>query len=124
MGAWLFTRTTFGPLSGYADGWCDLPHWGLVLDGSLVLRWEDGDIELLGPGDAFHCPGGPTGHRFEVADIATIVDYTPIAAITDADRRPAPRTVNALGSLTSSGSRPVTARQPRVPALDGSTEAG
>ena len=93
MGAWLFSRTAFGPLSGYTDGWCDLPHWGLVLDGDLVLRWEDGSLELLGPGDAFHTSGGPPGHRIEVADVATIVDYTPIAALDDGSRRKAPRTV-------------------------------
>jgi uncharacterized cupin superfamily protein len=93
MGAWLFTRTTFGRLSGYTDGWCDLPHWGLVLDGDLILRWEDGEIELLGPGDAFHSPAGPPGHRIEVADLATIIDYTPIAAIDDEGRRRAPQSV-------------------------------
>ncbi len=93
MGAWLFTRTSYGPLSGYTDGWCDLPHWGLVLDGDLVLRWEGGKLELLGPGDAFHCPAGPPGHRIEVADQAAIVDYTPIDAVDDERRRRAPRTV-------------------------------
>ncbi len=93
MGAWLFTRTSFGALSGYTDGWCDLPHWGLVLDGDLVLRWESGELELLGAGDAFHCPAGPPGHRIEVADAATIVDYTPIEAVDDGERRRAPRTI-------------------------------
>jgi uncharacterized cupin superfamily protein len=93
MGAWLFTRTSYGPLSGYTDGWCDLPHWGLVLDGNLVLRWEGGELELLGPGDVFHCPAGPPGHRIEVADQATIIDYTPIEAVDDEHRRRAPRAV-------------------------------
>jgi quercetin dioxygenase-like cupin family protein len=95
MGDWLFTRSSFGPLSGHADGWCDLPHWGLVLDGDLVLRWEDGELELLGPGDAFHCPAGGPGHRIEVADAATIVDYTPIGTVDDPGLRRAPRLLAA-----------------------------
>jgi hypothetical protein len=95
MGDWLFTRSRFGPLSGYAEGWCDLPHWGLVLDGDLVLHWEDGELELLGPGDAFHCPSGPSGHRIEVADRATIIDYTPTAAIDEPQGRRAARAIMA-----------------------------
>lgn len=102
MGDWLFTRTTFGPKTGFADGWCDLPHWGLVLDGNLVLHWENGEIELLGPGDAYHCPD-TLGHRIEVADMATIVDYTPIAAVDEPSRRRAPRALAARTGLSSPG---------------------
>ena len=115
MGAWLFTRTTFGPLSGYTDGWCDLPHWGLVLGGDLVTRWEDGALELLGPGDVFHTPAGPPGHRFEVADVATMIDYTPLSAIDDEGRRRAPRTVvaRAAGRRSRASRVPETAAPAR-----------
>ena len=77
MGEWLFTQTTFGPLSGYTSGWCDLTHWGLVLSGDVILNHED-SLEVLTAGDVFYCPAGPPGHQFEVADQATIIDYTPI----------------------------------------------
>ena len=53
------------------------------------------DLELLGPGDVFHCPGGPPGHRMEVADSALVVDYTPMSALDDARVRRAARTVRA-----------------------------
>ncbi len=76
MGQWVFTQTTFGPLSGYTSGWCDLTHWGLVLSGDLILNHED-SLEVLTAGDVFYCPAGPPGHQFEVADQATIIDYTP-----------------------------------------------
>lgn len=102
MGDWLFTRTTFGPKTGFADGWCDLPHWGFVLDGNLVLHWENGEIELLGPGDVYHCPD-TLGHRIEVADTATIVDYTPIAAVDEPSRRRAPRALAARTGVSSPG---------------------
>ena len=95
MGDWLFRRSTFGPQSGYAEPWCDLPHWGFVLDGNMVLHWESQDLELLGPGDVYHCPGGPPGHRMEVADSALVVDYTPMSALDDARVRRAARTVRA-----------------------------
>lgn len=91
MGQWLFTRTTFGPLSGYTSGWCDLTHWGLVLNGDVVLNQED-DVEILTAGDVFYCPKGPPGHQFEVADQATIIDYTPIAEIDRGGRQEAWRT--------------------------------
>jgi quercetin dioxygenase-like cupin family protein len=80
MGEWLFTQTTFGPLSGYTSGWCDLTHWGLVLSGDLILNHED-SLEVLTAGDVFYCPAGPPGHQFEVADQATIIDYTPIGEL-------------------------------------------
>ncbi len=101
MGTFLFTRTAFGELSGFAEDWCDLPHWGLVLEGDLVLHWENGEIELLARGDAFHCPAGPPGHRIEVADAAAMVDYTPIAAIDDPERRRAPRAIAARSGRRS-----------------------
>lgn len=80
MGPWLFTRATFKAGSGYASVWCDLPHWGMVLDGVLALQTETG-VELLAAGDAFSVPAGPPGHRFEAPEPATLIDYTPIAAL-------------------------------------------
>jgi hypothetical protein len=78
MGEWVFARTTYGPLSGYTSGWCDLAHWGMVLSGDLALRYES-EVELLSAGDVFYCPPGPPGHQFQVADAATTIDYTPAA---------------------------------------------
>ena len=77
MGNWVFMRTTYGPISGYTSGWCDLPHWGLVLAGDLGLHWESG-VELLTAGDVYYCPAGPPGHQFKVPDTATTIDYTPL----------------------------------------------
>ena len=61
MGDWLFRRSTFGAQSGYAEPWCDLPHWGFVLDGNVVLHWESQDLELLGPGRRLPLPRRPAG---------------------------------------------------------------
>jgi hypothetical protein len=107
MGDWLFRRSTFGAQSGYAEPWCDLPHWGLVLDGNVVNHWEDKELELWGPGDVFHCQGGPPGHRMEVADRAVVVDYTPIESLDDPAARRAERTSLTYARSASKGSAKV-----------------
>lgn len=75
MGKWLFMRSRFGPRSGYTSGWCDLPHWGLVLDGEVAISYA-GETELASRGDVFF---SPPGHRFTSPDGAIVIDYTPIS---------------------------------------------
>lgn len=77
MGPWIFMRSAFGPRSGYTSGWCEVEHWGFVLDGEIAIQFED-STDLVGRGDAFYAPAG---HRFVSADGATIIDYTPNSAI-------------------------------------------
>ena len=86
MGSWVFARNTFGSLSGYASGWCDLEHWGMVLSGDLALTFED-SVELLSAGDIYYCPPGPPGHQLQVADAATTFDYTPLEQLKGNARR-------------------------------------
>lgn len=85
MGPWVACRATFGPTSGFGSTWCDLPHWGMVLTGGVAIEWED-DVEVLTAGDVYHCPAGPPGHHLEVADGATLVDFTPREAFAVTDR--------------------------------------
>jgi quercetin dioxygenase-like cupin family protein len=85
MSGYRLTRVRMGERSGYTTSWCDVPHWGIVTAGRLAIEWED-DVEILQTGDVFHCPAGPPGHRLEAADPATIVDLTPIAALSTAGR--------------------------------------
>lgn len=108
MGEWVFSRTTYGPLSGYTSGWCDLPHWGMVLSGDLALRFETG-VELLSTGDVYYCPPGPPGHQFQVADAATTIDYTPASDLFGRGRKSewraaAARRVQRGEAVTAGGS--------------------
>ena len=80
MSQFRLTRVGMGERSGYGASWCDGAHWGLVTSGRLAIEWED-DVEILSPGDAFHCPAGPPGHRVEAADPATFIDLTPVSAL-------------------------------------------
>jgi hypothetical protein len=77
MGRWLFMRSRMGPRSGFTAGWCDLPHWGLVLDGEIAITYPERS-ELAARGDVYF---SPPGHRLTSADGATIVDYTPISEL-------------------------------------------
>jgi len=35
-----------------STGKCTCPHWGYVISGRVIVRYDDPD-EVLGPGDAF-----------------------------------------------------------------------
>lgn len=104
MGPWLFVQASFGGTSGFTSGWCDLPHWGIVLQGGLTIEWED-DVEALGAGDVYFCPAGGPGHRFEVADEAVIFDFTPLEAIAEDRRVEAWRPVLREGRIRAQGRR-------------------
>jgi hypothetical protein len=81
MGPWVMCATRFGGVSGYATSWCDQTHWGTVLRGTIAIEWED-EMEIVGAGEAFYCPPGPPGHKIEVTDAATTIDFTPLADLT------------------------------------------
>jgi hypothetical protein len=76
MGPWLLMRSAFRP-GDFSGGWCEVPHWGLVLDGAVAINYR-GSVELVSAGDAFYAD---PGHQFETPDGATIVDYTPVAEL-------------------------------------------
>jgi hypothetical protein len=45
------------------EGWCDTPHSGYVVAGTLVYEFEDGREPLrIGTGEGFALPSAP-GHR-------------------------------------------------------------
>jgi mannose-6-phosphate isomerase-like protein (cupin superfamily) len=85
MGPWVLCRARFGRTSGYVSSWCDAEHFGVVVAGDLAIEWED-DVEVLSAGDFYHCRSGPPGHRFEVADAASVVDFTPFSALRESRR--------------------------------------
>jgi quercetin dioxygenase-like cupin family protein len=85
LGDRLLTVARFGPRSGFATDFCDVPHWGTIITGSVTIEWED-DVEVLSAGDVFRCPPGPPGHRIMAAEPAVVVDLTPLSGITAAGR--------------------------------------
>jgi quercetin dioxygenase-like cupin family protein len=52
----------YSPGSGRRD-WCDTPHAGYVVSGTIAYSFEDGrDPLVIGPGEAFALPEAPR-HR-------------------------------------------------------------
>jgi hypothetical protein len=80
LGSWILTVARLGPRGGFANDYCDAPHWGTVLAGNVTLEWED-DVELLAAGDVYRCEPGPPGHRMLAVGPATMVDVTPIRVL-------------------------------------------
>ena len=53
--------TDFAPLlQGLTNNSCQCPHWGYMVDGELLVTYEDGKEETLVAGDAFYLPPGHT----------------------------------------------------------------
>lgn len=80
LGSWILTVARLGPRGGFANDYCDAPHWGTVLAGNVTIEWED-DVELLAAGDVYRCEPGPPGHRMLSVGPATVVDVTPLRVL-------------------------------------------
>lgn len=62
VGGTRWAMVEYSPGSGRTD-WCDTPHAGYVVSGTIVYRFEDGrDPLVIGPGEAFALPVAPR-HR-------------------------------------------------------------
>lgn len=47
-------------LKGLEGDLCQAPHWGYVVTGGLVVRFQDGNEETVSAGDLFYWPPGHT----------------------------------------------------------------
>ncbi|HEX6858839.1 MAG TPA: hypothetical protein VF138_01375 [Caulobacteraceae bacterium] len=47
-------------LEGMPQNLCQCPHWGLVLKGSINVRYADGRTEKVSAGEVYHWPAGHT----------------------------------------------------------------
>jgi hypothetical protein len=67
--------TDFTPLfKGLPGDLCQCPHWGVILEGSIRLRYADGREETNSAGDIYYWPGGHTGWTDEGV---TLVEFSP-----------------------------------------------
>jgi hypothetical protein len=65
---------------------CQAPHWGVVLAGSLGVRYEDGSEEVARAGEAFHVPRGHVPFTDEGAEV---IEFTPASVMADQMKRAA-----------------------------------
>ncbi|MEZ5272400.1 MAG: hypothetical protein R2694_08855 [Ilumatobacteraceae bacterium] len=76
----LATGTDIAPLLHGLDGdACQVPHWGYVISGTLVVTFTDGYAgeERCNGGDCFYWPGG---HSVRVEDDAEVILFSPHVA--------------------------------------------
>jgi hypothetical protein len=57
---------------------CQCPHWGVVLEGSLVLRYGDGHEDVIEAGEAYYAPAG---HRPLFRAGTRVVEFSPSEAL-------------------------------------------
>lgn len=48
-------------LYGLENNSCQCPHWGYVVEGALLVNYDDGKEDLLQAGDVFYLSPGHTG---------------------------------------------------------------
>ncbi|MCK0191463.1 cupin domain-containing protein [Arenibacter sp. F20364] len=67
--------TDFTPLlQGLNNDSCHCPHWGYILEGSMMVIYDDGKKELLEKGDVFYMP---SGHTAIVQEDVKMIDFNP-----------------------------------------------
>jgi hypothetical protein len=73
------TDLDHGPmLKGLPNDSCQCPHWGYVIQGRIVFRFDDGHEEVYEAGDAFYTPPG----HVPVSDAGTeYVQFSPAAEL-------------------------------------------
>lgn len=67
--------TDFTPmLQGLQNNSCHCPHWGYVVEGELLVKYDNGTEEKLAAGDVFYLP---PGHTAIVEKDLKFLDFNP-----------------------------------------------
>jgi hypothetical protein len=67
--------TDFSPLlQGLKNNSCHCPHWGYVVEGEMLVKYDDGTEEMLSTGDVFYLP---PGHTARVDKDLKFLDFSP-----------------------------------------------
>ena len=64
--------------AGLPDDHCQCPHWGVVLEGTLVYRYPDGREESIHAGEAYYAP---PGHLPVFRAGTRIVEFSPTSEL-------------------------------------------
>lgn len=73
--------TDFRPLlKGLKNDHCQVPHWGYLIEGSMLLEYENGEKETYVAGEAFYFPPGHTG---EILEDVLLVSFSPEKGMKD-----------------------------------------
>lgn len=61
-------------LEGLENDHCQVPHWGYVIQGAILIEYEDGSSDVFKEGEAFYMRPGHTG---EVLEDLLLVSFSP-----------------------------------------------
>ena len=61
-------------LQGLPDNLCPVPHWGMVLKGSINVRYGDGRSETVREGEVYYWPAG---HTVSVDEDYQAIEFSP-----------------------------------------------
>lgn len=61
-------------LKGLKNDSCQCPHWGYLLAGEMIMRYDDGIEETLSEGDVFYMQ---PGHTVLVTKDIKLIDFSP-----------------------------------------------
>jgi hypothetical protein len=67
--------TDLAPLFvGLDEDACQAPHWGFMIEGTVVITYTDGTVDRCRTGDLVHWP---SGHSVRVDEDAEIILFSP-----------------------------------------------
>jgi hypothetical protein len=67
--------TDFTPLlEGLENNSCQCPHWGYIIEGEILMKYDDGIKEILATGDVFYMP---PGHKAIIQKDLKMIDFSP-----------------------------------------------
>jgi len=67
--------TDFTPLlKGLSNDSCHCPHWGYVIEGSIMVKYDNGTEETVKAGEVFYWPAG---HTAIVQEDVKLIDFSP-----------------------------------------------
>jgi hypothetical protein len=61
-------------LADLPDGLCAVPHWGMVLQGSIKVEFADGNTETVKEGEVYYWP---PGHTVSVDEDYRSIEFSP-----------------------------------------------
>lgn len=68
-------------LKGLPDDLCHCPHWGTLLQGSVHVRYADGQQETVRAGEAYYWPPGHTAWTDEGYEAFQISPQVPMQQV-------------------------------------------
>jgi ethanolamine utilization protein EutQ (cupin superfamily) len=80
-------------LEGLENNFCQCPHWGFVIEGRILVTYQDGRQETVDAGQLYYWP---SGHTILVEEPVRMVEFSPHDEMSEVVR-------NVVGVLAKAG---------------------